>query len=91
MPEIDENNQAQLEWARRRLEALDTIEAKLKEMRALVVYASTCTLGSTEAAKIQEWVDILKAEVQTLDHATADGQPLFTSFSDILPSDDQLQ
>ena len=78
MPETDENSQAQLEWARRRLEALDKIEAKLKEMRELAIYAASRTLGPKEAVQVQEWVDILKTEVRDLDQSTADGPLLLT-------------
>lgn len=77
----DEINQKQFEWTRRRLEALDKIEAKLLEMRELVVYAASRTLGQKEVAQVQEWVDILQAEVNALDQATASGGPMFTNHS----------
>ena len=77
----DEISQRQFEWARRRLEALDKIEAKLLEMRELAVYAASRTLGQKEVAQVQEWVDILKAEVNYLDQATASGGPVFSNHS----------
>ena len=64
----------QLEWARRRIEALDKIEVKLKEMRELAVYAASRSLNEKESAEVQEWVDILKAEVKAMDEATAWGK-----------------
>lgn len=63
--------QGQLEWVRRRLEALDKIEAKLNEIRELVIYAASRTLSEAETAQVQEWIDILQAEVNALDKATA--------------------
>ena len=75
----DEINQRQFEWTRRRLEALDKIEAKLLEMRELAVYAASRTLGQKEVAQVQEWLDILKAEVNALDQATASGGPVYTN------------
>ena len=77
----DEINQKQFEWTRRRLEALDKIEAKLLEMRELVVYSASRTLGQKEVAQVQEWVNILQAEVNALDQATASGGPVFTNLS----------
>jgi flagellin-like hook-associated protein FlgL len=62
--------QEQLKWARRRLEALDTIEAKLLEMRQLAVYAACRPLGENERKEVQEWIDILQAEVKALDKET---------------------
>lgn len=67
----DEICQEQLVWARRRLEALDKIEAKLREMRALAEYATSRRLSETEVAQVQEWMDILQAEVVAIDRATA--------------------
>ena len=91
MSETDENVQVQLDWVRCRLETLDKIEAKLKEIRELAAYALIRILSPAEAAQIQEWVDVLKNEIQALDQATSEGQSLFTSFSDTLPSDKPLQ
>lgn len=63
--------QEQLAWARHRLEALDKIEAKLWEMRTLAEYAASRSLGETEAAQVQEWVNILQAEVVAIDRESA--------------------
>ncbi|QGG49287.1 hypothetical protein [Heliorestis convoluta] len=56
----------QLELIKYRLELLGQIEEKLKEMRALAVYASTRNLNEEEARKIQEWVDKLQDEIALL-------------------------
>lgn len=63
--------QEHLEWVRRRLETLDKIEVKLKKMRELAVYAASHSLDEREAGQIQEWVNILQAEVKELDTSTA--------------------
>jgi len=68
---IKESRREQLSWARRRLAALDKIEAKLREMRSLAVYAAGWHLSEREAAQVQEWVNILQAEINALDRATA--------------------
>ena len=65
-----ESCQEQLEWTRRRLEALDKIESKLQAMRQLAVYAAGRTLAGEEASRIQVLMDSLQAEVQALDQAT---------------------
>lgn len=67
----EEIRQEQLEWARRRIEALDKMEAKLREMRALAVYAANRSLSETEVVQVQEWMDILQAEVVAMDKETA--------------------
>ena len=67
----DENLQEQLAWARRRLEALDKIEAKLREMRTLAEYAASRSLSETEVAQVQEWVNILQAEVVAIGRESA--------------------
>ena len=67
----DEIRQEQLAWAKRRLEALDKMEAKLREMRALAVYAANRSLSETEVVQVQEWMDILQAEVVAMDKETA--------------------
>lgn len=64
-------HQDKLDWIRRRLEALDKIEAKLKEMRQLAVYAASRSLEEQETRQIQEWINILQAEVKELDMTTA--------------------
>ena len=67
----DEICQEQLAWAHRRLAALDKMEAKLREMRALAEYAASCSLSENEITQVQEWMDILQAEVVGLDRETA--------------------
>ena len=57
----DELRQEQLTWARRRLEALDKMEAKLREMRALAEYAASQSLSENDVVQVQEWMDILQA------------------------------
>ena len=66
----DEMNQEQLAWARRRLEALDKMEVKLREMRELAVYAAGRILTPSEAAQVQEWMNVLHREVVYLDQVT---------------------
>jgi len=63
-----------LNWVCRRLEALEKIEAKLLEMRKLATYAASRTLSETESAQVQEWIDILQAEVTAMDKSTAWGE-----------------
>ena len=67
----DEIRQEQLAWAHRRLAALDKMEAKLREMRALAEYAASHSLSETEVSQVQEWMDILQAEVVAMDRETA--------------------
>lgn len=50
-------------------------------MRELTAYAASRSLSAAEAAQVQEWVDILQAEIQTLDKSTADGTPVLPDFS----------
>jgi hypothetical protein len=73
----DKIRQEQLAWACRRLEALDKMEVKLREMRVLAEYAASRNLGEIGVAQVQNWMDILKAEVHAIDretaHARADG------------------
>lgn len=68
---IDEIRQEQLDRARRRLEALDKMDAKLREMRELAEYAARYSLSETEVAQVQEWINILQAEVVAMDRETA--------------------
>ena len=67
----DEICREKVEWVRRRLEALDKMEVKLREMKALATYAASRSLTEQEVALVQEWVDILQAEVIAIDKATA--------------------
>ena len=67
----EEIRQEQMVWVRRRLEALDKMESKLREMRALAEYAASRSLSETEVAQVQEWTDLLQAEVVTMDRETA--------------------
>lgn len=68
---VDEIRQEQLDRARRRLEALDMMEAKLREMRGLAEYAARYSLSETEVSQVQEWINILQAEVIAMDRETA--------------------
>ena len=52
----------------------NTKDIKLREMRELAVYAASRNLKDHEIAQVQEWMNLLKAEVDALDKATA-GQP----------------
>ena len=63
--------QEQLAWAHRRLAALDKMEAKLREMRALAEYAASRSLSDAEVAQVQEWMDVLHAEVTAIDQESA--------------------
>ena len=67
----DEILKEQLAWSRRRMEALDKMEAKLREMRTLAQYAASRILSETEAAQVQEWVNILQAEVVAIERESA--------------------
>lgn len=60
----------QLGWVRRRLEALGTMDAKLKEMRQLAACAASRTLGEKELTQVQERVAGLQAEVNAIDMAS---------------------
>lgn len=40
-------------------------------MRALAEYAASRSLSETEVAQVQEWMDILQAEVVAMDRETA--------------------
>lgn len=73
--------QEQLAWVRRRMEALDKIEAKLRQMRELAIYAASRTLSEKEAAEVQEWVDILQTKVNAIDKSTAFVNPVLTDFA----------
>ena len=68
---IEETRQEQVEWLHRRLAALDKMEAKLRQMRELAVYAASRNLKEHEIAQVQEWMNLLQAEVYALDKATA--------------------
>ena len=68
---IEETRQEQLEWLYRRLAALDKMEAKLRQMRELAVYAASRSLKEHEVDQVQEWMNLLQAEVYALDKATA--------------------
>lgn len=61
---------AYVAWAQRRLEALDKMEVKLREMRELAVYAAGRILTPSEAAQVQEWMNVLHREVVLLDQET---------------------
>lgn len=61
----------QEKWVHHRLKALDKIEVKLKTMRSLAVYSATHKLSEAEIVKVQEWINILQAEVNELDTTTA--------------------
>lgn len=65
--------QEELDWIRRREEALDKIEAKLLQMRELAAYAAGQNLSESEAAQVQEWIGILQAEIDAIDKATVRG------------------
>lgn len=71
IPSNDRNYQAQMAWVQKRLEALEKMEAKLREMRALAIYAAGKTLAPREAAQVQEWMNVLHREVVTLDKESA--------------------
>ena len=57
----------ELERVRRRLDSLDQIEQKLRQMRELAIYAAGRSLNEKERIQVQEWIDILKEEVNALD------------------------
>lgn len=57
----------ELERVRRRLDSLDQMENKLRQMRELAIYAAGRSLSEKERIQVQEWIDILKEEVNVLD------------------------
>lgn len=57
----------QLEWVKYRMEALDEIEAKLKEMRELAERARGNDLTQAEAREVNARLQELEKEVKTLD------------------------
>ena len=67
---LEEVRQEQWQRLRRRLEALDLIELKLRQMRELAVYAAERNLRDYERVQIQQWMDALHKEVRELDRAT---------------------
>ncbi len=67
----DKIRQEQLARAHRRLAALDKMEAKLREMRVLAEYAASRSLSDAEVAQVQEWMDVLHAEVTAIDQESA--------------------
>lgn len=81
MGENDEICQDQLDWIRLRINALNKIESILRQMRELATYAANRTLSEQEAAEVQEWVDMLQAEVNVIDKSTAIGNPVLTNFA----------
>ncbi|GBG57935.1 hypothetical protein SPFL3102_01655 [Sporomusaceae bacterium FL31] len=60
----------ELEWVRRRLAALEQMEAKLKVMRRLAIYAARRAPSVEKAAKVQQWINFLREEVETIDKET---------------------
>lgn len=58
------------DWVQRRLEALEKMETKLREMRTLAEYATERTLAPREAEQVQEWMNVLHSEVVLLDQET---------------------
>lgn len=67
---LEEVRQEQWQRLRRRLEALDLMELKLRQMRELAVYAAERNLRDYERVQIQQWMDALQREVRELDRAT---------------------
>lgn len=57
----------QLEWVKYRMEALDEIEAKLKEMRELAECARDNELSQAKRQEINNRLQKLKSEVNELD------------------------
>ncbi len=56
-----------LAWVEQRMEALDEIEAKLREMRELTEYARDNDIGSAEAQEINDKLRAMQEEVKELD------------------------
>jgi len=73
--------QGQLDLVRRRMEALDKIEARLRQMRELATYAASRTFSEKESVQLQEWIDILQAEVNAIDKSTAFGKAVLINFA----------
>lgn len=56
-----------LKWVKYRLEILDKIENKLKEMKTLAQYAKNNNLNSTQIKEINSKINILNEEILKLD------------------------
>lgn len=56
-----------LEWVEQRMETLDEIEARLREMRELAAYARDNNLGSAKAEEINDKLRAMQEEITELD------------------------
>jgi polyhydroxyalkanoate synthesis regulator phasin len=59
-----------LEWVEQRMEALDEIETRLREMRELAEYARDNDIDSAEAQELNERLQAMQQEVTELDEKT---------------------
>lgn len=66
-PENKDFLEEKLKWVKYRLEIIDKIENKLKEMKMLAEYVKNNNLSSIQIKDINEKINILKQEVLKLD------------------------
>ncbi|MTI84021.1 MAG: hypothetical protein FH756_08950 [Firmicutes bacterium] len=59
-----------LEWVEQRMEALDGIEDRLREMRELAEYARDNDIGSAETQEINDKLQAMQQEITELDDKT---------------------
>lgn len=63
-------NREYLAWVQQRLVALEQMEAKLKVMRRLALFAARRSHSAAKTAKLQHWINTLYEEVTALERAT---------------------
>ncbi len=59
-----------LEWVKQRMQALDEIEARLREMRELAEYVRDNDISSAEAQELNDRLRAMQEEVTELDEKT---------------------
>ncbi|SKC55801.1 hypothetical protein [Maledivibacter halophilus] len=64
-----------LKWVKYRLEILDKIENKLKEIKTLAQYAKNNNLNSTQIKEINSKINILNEEILKLDEESRTFSP----------------
>jgi len=65
----------QLEWVRRRMEVLDEIDIRLREMRSLAEYARDNLLSPVDIQRTNDKIRLLQEEIAVLDEKGVDGRP----------------
>lgn len=59
-----------LEWVEQRMQALEEIEARLREMRELAEYVRDNDIGSAEAQELNDRLQAMQQKVTELDEKT---------------------